>query len=384
MGFWLGSIKQWDSRDAHSKRFLHAAFPSSLHRRRRSIFGRQSRLWPWHHIALQCRQLAGSLRQMDAFGKEWQCSRGDTFREAMIISHLMGGLGNQMFEYAAGLSLAMRRNAVLKIDPSYFREGNADGRTYALDCLSVPAQFASAEEVASFTMRPTGQERVMAKLCSLVGLRRWSDSLSMKGRPHYQKQWTYYPEFHELPDNTWLHGNYQSEKFFAPHADLIRQQFTFRYPPTAAVEAVARKVESGPSVAVHFRLGDYASNPRFASGNGVLSKSYYESALESLQSRLGSDTKFYFFSDEPQVASRAFGDIKVAGEWVTCCGAANHHDSMRLMALCDHNIIANSSFSWWAAWLNANPHKIVIAPKQWYADDHNPTDDLLPEGWERV
>lgn len=302
----------------------------------------------------------------------------------MIITHLMGGLGNQMFEYAAGLALAMRRNTILKVDVFYFREGNADGRTYALDCLNAPAQFATADEVWRLNGQLGRKQELAVKLLSSLGQKRLEDLLTVTGQAHHQKQWTYYSEFHDLPDNTWLSGNYQSEKFFAPVAQLLRHQFSFRYPPTPEVEAVAARIKAAPSVAVHFRLGDYASNPRFAAGNGVLPISYYESAMALLRERLGSGTKCFFFSDEPEAAARAFQQTDVVGEWVNCCHAANYYDSMRLMAMCDHNIIANSSFSWWAAWLNPNPDKIVIAPKQWFADEHHSTDDLIPEGWERV
>ncbi len=292
----------------------------------------------------------------------------------------MGGLGNQMFEYAAGLSLATRRNTVLKLDVSFFHEGNVDGRSYALDCLNVPAQFATADEVWRLNGKLGRKQELGKRILLALGQRRFADLTAVTGCAHYQKQWTYYSEFHELPDNSWLHGNYQSAKFFAPVADILRHQFTFRYPPTPAVEAMAAKIKSGPSVGVHFRRGDYVSNAHFAETIGTVSCDYYVEAMKVLQSRTGTGATYYLFSDEPTFAENELV-TNVASVSVNCCGASNHYDAMRLMSMCDHNIIANSTFSWWAAWLNLNPEKVVVAPQRWFADNHHPTDDLFPAGW---
>lgn len=301
----------------------------------------------------------------------------------MIISHLMGGLGNQMFEYAAGLSLAMRRNTVLKLDVSFFHEGNVDGRNYDLGCLNVPAQFATTDEIWRLNGRLGRKQELAKKILLALGQRRLAELMTVSGQAHYQKSWTYYPEFHELADNTWLHGNYQSEKFFAPVADILRQQFTFRYPPTRSVEAMVARIKSGPSVAVHFRRGDYVNNARFAQTIGTISADYYAEAMKSVQSRIGSGATYYVFSDDPAFAENGLV-ANVPTVPVNCCGESNHYDAMRLMSMCDHNIIANSTFSWWAAWLNQNPEKKVIAPKRWFASSQYPEDDICPPCWMRI
>jgi len=301
----------------------------------------------------------------------------------MIISHLMGGLGNQMFEYAAGLSLAARRNTVLKLDVSFFHEGNVDGRNYALECLNVAAQFATADEIWRLNGKLGKKQELAKKILSALGQKRLVDLMTVAGQAHHQKEWTYYPEFLQLPDNTWLHGNYQSEKFFAPAADLLRHHFTFRYPPAPAAEEMARRIKSGPAVAVHFRRGDYVSNDEFASKIGTLPSGYYESALNLMRSKIGNAATYYLFSDEAEPVKCPWPDGKEC-VWVDCRGAANAHDSMRLMSQCDHNIIANSTFSWWAAWLNRNPGKTVIAPKQWFSGYGHDERDICPAEWLRV
>ena len=298
----------------------------------------------------------------------------------MIISHLMGGLGNQMFEYAAGLALARRRRTVLKLDTTFYHEHDVDDRHYSLDCLNVPAQFATADEVWKLNGKLGRKQELARKVLLALGQRRLADLLMVTGQAHHQKQWTYYPEFHELPDNTWLSGNYQSEKFFAPVADILRHHFTFRYPPTPAVEAMAARIKSGPSVAVHFRRGDYLGQ---YSTIGALPADYYDRAIDFLKQLLPWETTYYFFSDEIDAVEREYKP-PVPHVFVKCFDQANYYDKIRLMQLCDHNIIANSTFSWWAAWLNPHADKIVIAPKQWFSEMEHPDEDMCPESWERV
>jgi hypothetical protein len=300
----------------------------------------------------------------------------------MIISHLMGGLGNQMFEYAAGLALARRRRTVLKLDTTFYHEHDVDDRHYSLDCFNVNAQFATAEEIQRLKTKTTWQERALARMLNVCGVRRFDLLLKPGGAAHYQKQWTYYPEFWDLPDHTYLHGNFMSEKFFAPVADLVRHQFTFRYPPTPAVEEMAARIKSGPSVAVHFRRGDYLPGAKYE-GMGVLVGDYYNEAMASLRRRVPGDTTYYLFSDDIEAIEREYKPA-VPHVFVKCCQHANYYDKIRLMQTCDHNIIANSTFSWWAAWLNPNPDKIVIAPRQWFAKSKNSDVDVVPEAWLRI
>jgi hypothetical protein len=303
----------------------------------------------------------------------------------MIISHLMGGLGNQMFEYAAGLTVAERNRTALKVDVSWF---GADMKLdpinrYNMHCLNVPVQYATANEVHRLKGGLTAQEKIAKRLCRLLGLCRASEALECYGRAHYQKRWHYYPEFQDIGNDTYLFGNYQSEKFFAPVADLVRRQFTFRYPPTPEVEAMVQRIKAKPSVAVHFRRGDYVSDKGHAERIGVMGFEYYEQAIARIRSAMPSDTIYYCFSDDIEAIEREYRP-SVPVVFVNLFKGGNFYDKIRLMSLCDHNIIANSTFSWWAAWLNANADKIVIAPKQWFAKSEHSDRDMVPESWERM
>lgn len=303
----------------------------------------------------------------------------------MIITSLTGGLGNQMFQYAAGLALAERRRTVLKLDVSWYGEDpryEAHNR-YALSCLNITEQFATTEEIDALRGVPlTRTERWSVALARGLRLYRYAGRHTARGNLHSAPTFAFYPEFFEQPDHTYLSGMFQSERFFAPVADLLRLHFSFRYPAPPPVEAVAARIRSGPSAAVHFRRGDYTRDPTFAREIGVLGPSYYERAVARLRERSPGAT-LYIFSDDIDAVAREF---KPAGphEFVRCIGPSHAYDKIRLMALCDHIAIANSTFSWWAAWLNPSPTKLVIAPDPWFAQSPHNAADLVPLSWTRV
>ncbi len=303
----------------------------------------------------------------------------------MIITWLTGGLGNQMFQYAAGLALAERRRTVLKLDVSWFREYTdyeAHNR-YALSCLNITEQFATEEELNRLRGRQlTRTERWSLAFARRLRLRSYERLLTPNGRAHQPPTFAFYPEFFELPDNTHLGGMFQSEKFFAPVANLLRLNFTFRYPPQPAVAALAERIRRGPSVALHFRRGDYTRNPGFAKDIGVVGPDYYRAALHLLRQRSPHAT-VYVFSDDIDAVAREF-PIDGPHEFVRCVEPWHPYDKIRLMSLCEHIAIANSTFSWWAAWLNPSPDKLVIAPDPWFNGSNHDQRDIIPPAWSRL
>ena len=303
----------------------------------------------------------------------------------MIISWLTGGLGNQMFQYAAGLALAERRRTVHKLDVSWYREDpqyEAHNR-YALSCFNITEQFATAEEVERVRgFQLTTTERWSVKLATALRLKRYAEMHRSHGNWHRPASFAYDPKFFDLPDPSYLNGMYQSEKFFEPVANLLRLHFTFRYPANSAVEAMAVRIRSGPSAAVHFRRGDYARNATFSSELGVIDLGYYQRAVALLRERSPNCT-LYIFSDDIEAVAREF---KPAGphEFVRCVHHWHAYDKIRLMSLCEHIAIANSTFSWWAAWLNPSPDKLVIAPDPWFGGGERNGADIVPDGWVRL
>jgi hypothetical protein len=303
----------------------------------------------------------------------------------MIITSLTGGLGNQMFQYAAGLALAEHRRTVLKLDVSWFRDDpvyEAHNR-YALSCLNITEQFATQEEIDRVRgVQFTRTERWAVALARTVRLNHYARRHAAPANWHQPPTFAFYPQFFEQPDNTYLNGMFQSEKFFAPAANLLRAQFSFRYPPTPEVAALAARIRSGPSAAVHFRRGDYQRNASFAREIGALDIAYYHRAVRLLRER-SPEATLYVFSDDIDTVAREFTPPG-PHVFVRCVAPWHPWDKVRLMALCDHLAIANSTFSWWAAWLNPSPTKLVIAPEPWFANSTLDGADIVPATWVRL
>ena len=303
----------------------------------------------------------------------------------MIITWLTGGLGNQMFQYAAGLALAQRRRTVLKLDVSWYREYAEfeAHNVYGLSCFNITEQFATQEEIDRLRgVQLTRTERWSLAAARALRFNRYVRLHDLPGRSHQPSTFAYYPEFAELPDETYLLGMFQSEQFFAPVADLLRLHFSFRYPSTPEVAALAARIASGPSAAVHFRRGDYVRNPTFAREIGVLDLDYYHRAVRLLRER-SPGAKLYVFSDDIEAVAREFTPPG-PHEFVRCVQPWHAHDKIRLMSLCDHIAIANSTFSWWAAWLNPSPAKLVIAPDPSFDQSQHDASDVVPAGWTRI
>lgn len=303
----------------------------------------------------------------------------------MIITWLTGGLGNQMFQYAAGLALAEHRRTVLKLDVSWFKHDPAyeAHNRYALSCFNLTEQFATREELdRTRGVKLTRTEQWSIAVARALRLRQYAQRYAEPANWHQPPTFAFYPEFFAQPDNTYLNGMFQSEKFFAPVADLLRLHFSFRYPPQPAVAAMEARIRSRPSAALHFRRGDYQRNATFAREIGALDLDYYRRAVQLLRER-SPDATLYLFSDDIESVAREFTP-EGPHEYVRCVKPWHAYDKIRLMSQCEHIAIANSTFSWWAAWLNPSPDKLVIAPDPWFDHSTNDGRDLVPAGWTKL
>lgn len=303
----------------------------------------------------------------------------------MIISRITAGLGNQMFQYAAGLALAEARRTVLKLDVSWFshHSGLEGHNRYALSCFNITEQFATAEEINHvrgpwLTRTGRGVRRVVRTLKLDGMLKQYS-----RDSHWHHVTWRHFDlRVADLPDNTYLDGLCHAEGYFAGIDGLLRQHFTFRYPATPEIAALATEIASGKSIAVHFRRGDYVRNPVFASELGALGNAYYHRAFAIMREHFPHAT-FYIFSDDIETVAR---DMNPPGPhyFVRCIPAWHDHDVLRLMSLCDHAIISNSTFAWWGAWLIRNPDKIVIAPTPWCVSTERNQSHIVPAHWLQV
>jgi len=189
------------------------------------------------------------------------------------------------------------------------------------------------------------------------------------------------PQMLSLPDNTYVSGYWQSEKYFHEMAATIRSDFSFHQRLSDQNAALAEKIGRLASVSLHVRRNDYANVAQINSTHGLCSLAYYQSAIQYIADRVDSPHLFIFSDDVDWVKNNLKVDFP--HEYVDHNYGAESYNDMRLMSLCRHHIIANSSFSWWGAWLNPSKDKIVVAPKHWFANKSN-TQDLLPQDWVRL
>lgn len=288
-----------------------------------------------------------------------------------IYVRLQGGLGNQMFQFAAGLALARRHGCPLKLDPRYISSNPA--RSYALDGFGVRAEIARPAELAAFAADQLWRRR----LGKLTGRH---DLLLPSGyylAPHFHFDETFLD--HEPP--AYLDGYWQSPRYFETVVGEVRAAFAGPADPSRRFEEMRHEIiAAGNAVSIHVRRGDYVTGPAAHKFSGSCTPDYYARAV-ALMARLVPGATYFVFSDEPDEAGRmlAFADpVVIAGT------ADRPAEDIALMAACRHHIIANSSFSWWAAWLNPSPRKTVIAPRLWFSPDHlrkTHTFDLYPKDW---
>ena len=307
----------------------------------------------------------------------------------MIITWLTGGLGNQMFQYAAGLALAERHRTVLKLDVSWF---NADPRyeahnRYALSCWNITEQFATAEEIERLQGVPlTRTERWSVGLARALRLRRYAAWMERPDRSFREAALTGNPAaLATLPDGTYLHGMWQSEANFAGVAGLLRQHFSLRYPLSAAARDCAAAIAAArPAVAVHFRRGDYARNPSFARDLGVLGADYYAAAVERIRAVAPRATLFVF-SDDIDAVQREF-QPDLPCHFYRSPSPQHAPEKIHLMSLCDHAVVSNSTFAWWGAWLHAgdSSDRCVVAPDPWFANPDLDGAAVVPARWTRL
>ncbi len=294
----------------------------------------------------------------------------------MIIAELFGGLGNQMFQYAAVRTIAYKLSVPLKLNTSHFCNDNL--RQYELSNFDVQAAIANDAEIDNLVNFPGGfwkknRERLMRQLKSEI----------LRKKIIREKYFHFGDELREATRNTYVSGHWQSERYFASCTDVIRKDFSFVSPLQGLNKGLAEQIgQSLNPVSLHIRRTDYLNSTLMH----TCDLSYYRQAIQ-IMSRNMDDLSFFVFSDDISWVNSNL-KLEYPAIYINHNTGLNACQDMRLMSLCRHHIIANSTFSWWGAWLNSNPDKIVVAPKQWFRKDAKWYDgkspdikDLIPERW---
>jgi len=293
----------------------------------------------------------------------------------MIIVRLTGGLGNQMFQYAFGRAMAHRYSTELKLDTSSFPERTATDngyveRNYDLDVFTVEPEFATSSEVALLSKRSSVRllDRVMNKALG------FKSSVVLEPHFHFSNSVAY-----ETNGDRYMIGYWQSPKYFEEIEPVIRDEFRFREPLAADAAELRERIENANSVCLNVRRGDFVVNPF----HGSLGVDYFQTADRMLGERL-LEREYFVFSDDVEWC-KANLRFDVPTTFVSHSYAGRKfQDYLRLMSSCKHFVIPNSSFAWWAVWLNKSSDRIVVAPKEWFSDSSYNTSDLIPDDWIRI
>lgn len=296
----------------------------------------------------------------------------------MIIINITGGLGNQMFEYATGLALSKFFDTNLKLDLNSL-ENRAPRTGFTFRSFELEEVFgikqtnrATPKELQAVFDMPFGRKE---ELIHFLKYQITKYSIIDEYRLGFG--------FHDLKKiakkNSYLNGKFQSEKYFSNYHLDIKKAFTF----TAFIKEKNIKyhnlITNSNSVCLHIRRGDYANDPSINQHHGTCDLTYYENAISFISSKLA-DPYYFIFTDDHNWVKQ---NLKISSNHYFIEGnfGKNSYRDMQLMSICKHHIIANSTFSWWGAWLATNPEKIVIAPKKWFRDKNISSKDIIPSNW---
>lgn len=279
-----------------------------------------------------------------------------------------------MFQYAIGRCLAHKYRTELKLDIRDFK--NYTLRNYDLNNFDIIENFATSSDLSRILF-PSDTLAVRVFKHVIRSVSRVQPIEYIK-----EKEYSFQQNFLKLPDNIYLDGYWQSEKYFLDIESIIRKEFSVVSPLTLTSQDLAERIQNCEAVSLHVRRGDYVSDPKTNSVHGVCGADYYSNAIDMICERI-ENPYFFIFSDDPDWACN---NIKpnAPTTYVRHDDHSKDYEDICLMSMCKHNIIANSSFSWWGAWLNENPEKIVIAPRKWFNSKDMDTRDLLPDKWHKL
>lgn len=285
-----------------------------------------------------------------------------------VVVRLIGGLGNQLFQYAAGRAVAARSKAKLLLDASGYQFDPL--RKYELNVFSIRASLAPAHLLLDLNPKKN----------SLMNQFR---NFFRPPFPLYREKYYHYDNYFErLKSPVYIDGYWQSYRYFNAISSVLRDELNPSEPLDEQNKTVSDQIFSTNAVSIHVRRGDYVTNAHTNAYHGVCSIEYYRAAIDYVRRAAGDIHLFVFSDDQEWCKSNLRPNCPTT--YVTANPPDRGYRDMQLMALCRHHIIANSSFSWWGAWLNPRPEKIVVAPRNWFANSEHDTRDLIPETWVRL
>jgi hypothetical protein len=288
----------------------------------------------------------------------------------MIVSQLKGGLGNQMFQYAAGKSLALRTRTSLALDLSFLEQNkfNVTNRQFALGEFNIRAQLGGIELRNGFNFNANKFVlKFRATFPSFFDTSVFNESrLSRRN------------SFFDLKENTYLSGYWQDSFYFRAIRNELMVDFQLKH-ESESFTRVSAEIKNSNSIGLHIRRGDYVTLKSASDFHGILPLEYYKNAVHKI-TQVVPHPNYFVFSDDVEWCEANL-DFLPGFKMVSKYKGLSMQEELMAMSKCKHNIIANSSYSWWASWLNENPNKIVIAPQYWYTKTKTQNVSLLEPNW---
>ena len=282
----------------------------------------------------------------------------------MIIVKIKGGLGNQIFQYAFARFLSIQKKAKVKIDNGINSNKQDTYREYGLKYFNITLELSSKNESLT-TKYPLGIiSKIIRGIQKISGIHNigWNKNI-LNSKEKY------------------LEGYWQSYKYLEPIRDILLKELTLKKTIETKYKNLLDQISNTDSVSIHVRRGDYANDPKTKSIHQTFGLEYYQKAIETVSEKISEPT-FFIFSDDIEWVKQNlkidFPTVYVSNPEIKDC------EELIIMSKCKNNIIANSSFSFWGAWLNQNPNKIVIAPKKWNNRYTKEYKDLLPPEWIKI
>lgn len=285
----------------------------------------------------------------------------------MIVSNIIGGLGNQLFQFAIAFSVAKSLNVDFGVDLSEIREYKVHNG-YELERIFGIKKEISRDELSKifgFQVLPSVR-RVLRKTKFIPFF--WKN-LCLESINN--------EKIVEQKKDLYIDGYWQNEKYFIKYKSDIKKIFKFDLSGEKVLKPMVDKMRGSNSVAIHVRRGDYVSNKNATSYHGVCSKEYFTAAIEFIKNKV-TDPVFFVFSDDQDWVEK---ELSPGRDLIIVRGNVGNRSyiDMALMVECKHAIISNSTFSWWGAWLNNNDEKIVISPVNWFSDPAR--ESIVPSDW---
>lgn len=288
----------------------------------------------------------------------------------------MGGIGNQLFQYALGYTLKEKFNRQIQFDISHYNLDNQAGYTFRELTIKVFNINSFNENISS---KPCINNNIFSKAIRFI---------ERTFLPYYKNSYIEEKRFEfdlnvfKVRDNTCLVGYWQSPKYFEGLEEKLRSQLILNKELSDKAIVVSKLIKSyNNSVSIHIRRGDYLTKYKHIYCHQK--KTYYIDGVNYISTKLKTeDITLFVFSDDIEWCIK---NVNYSHKTIFVDSKDMYtYEDMILMSECEHNIIANSSYSWWSAWLNANPTKIVVCPKNWFADNklnNSFVKDIFPASW---